>query len=69
MERFYKSCEGSKHFENVFVSWAESQTAAIPSGPYLLLGNDLHQAWRLYTDDLDAFIVSVVPDRVSAPNE
>lgn len=59
----------SKQFQDVFVSWTASQTAAIPSGPYFLLGNGLHQAWRLYTDDLDAFIVSVVPDRVAAPSE
>lgn len=34
----------------------------LPSGPYFLSGSNLHQAWRLYPDDLDAFNFGLVPD-------
>lgn len=38
---------------------AESQ---LPSGPYFLSGRNLHQAWRLYPDELDAFTFGLIPD-------
>lgn len=41
----------------------------LPSGPYFLHGPNLHQAWRLYNDDLDAFTFGVIPDNPSQPNE
>jgi hypothetical protein len=34
----------------------------IPEGPYFVVGKCLHQAWRLYPDDLGAFSTSVIPD-------
>ncbi|KAK2611385.1 hypothetical protein N8I77_004725 [Diaporthe amygdali] len=34
----------------------------LPSGPYFLNGQNLHQAWRLYPDDLDAFTFGLLPD-------
>lgn len=34
----------------------------LPSGPYFLSGRNLHQAWRLYPDDLDAFTFGLIPD-------
>lgn len=36
----------------------------LPSGPYFLHGSNVHQAWRLYPDEFDAFIAPVVPDSV-----
>lgn len=36
--------------------------AQIPQGPYFLHHGQLHQAYRLYPDTADAFIVSTVPD-------
>ena len=32
------------------------------SGPYFVSGGVLHQAWKLYPDDTEAFYASVVPD-------
>jgi hypothetical protein len=32
----------------------------LPSGPYFLFGKNLHQAWRLYPDNLDCFATTVV---------
>ncbi|POS76042.1 hypothetical protein DHEL01_v205556 [Diaporthe helianthi] len=34
----------------------------LPSGPYFLSGQNLHQAWRLYPDELDAFTFGLLPD-------
>ncbi|PMD44122.1 amidase signature enzyme [Hyaloscypha variabilis F] len=33
----------------------------IPEGPYFLKGKNLHQAWRLYEDELCSFVSAVVP--------
>jgi hypothetical protein len=41
-----------------------SASRPLPSGPYFLHGNNIHQAWRLYADELDAFVFSVIPDDV-----
>jgi Asp-tRNA(Asn)/Glu-tRNA(Gln) amidotransferase A subunit family amidase len=34
----------------------------LPQGPYFALGGKLHQSWRLYPDDLEAFTTAVIPD-------
>lgn len=39
----------------------------LPSGPYLLSGQNLHQAWRLYPDELDAFTFGLLPDNPFDP--
>ncbi|ROW08437.1 hypothetical protein VMCG_03147 [Cytospora schulzeri] len=39
----------------------------LPSGPYFLSGPNLHQAWRLYPDDLDAFTFGMLPDDLYNP--
>lgn len=39
----------------------------LPSGPYFLSGPNLHQAWRLYPDDLDAFTFGLLPDDLYDP--
>ena len=36
-------------------------TADWIGGPYFLRGNQLHQAWRLYSDDLEAFVSTTIP--------
>lgn len=36
----------------------------LPAGPYILHGPNLHQAWRIYNDTLNAFAVGVYPDDV-----
>ncbi|KAK3984184.1 amidase signature domain-containing protein [Cladorrhinum sp. PSN332] len=41
------------------------ETDIVP-GPYFLFGNAIHQAWKLYSDDLDAFSVAVYPTNVKA---
>jgi hypothetical protein len=33
----------------------------LPEGPYFLVGDSIHQAWKLYADELDSFSVAVIP--------
>lgn len=39
----------------------------LPSGPYFLSGPNLHQAWRLYPDELHAFTFGLLPDNPFSP--
>ncbi|KAK2073745.1 hypothetical protein P8C59_007997 [Phyllachora maydis] len=39
----------------------------LPSGPYLLLGKELHKALRMYPDTQDAFVFGVIPDSLAQP--
>lgn len=41
----------------------------LPSGPYILHGPNLYQAWRLYDDEYEAFSFGVIPEDVTAPDE
>ena len=44
-----------------------SDTDNLPEGPYFLHGESLHQAWRLYSDDLESFTTGVMPDDEGVP--
>ncbi|KAJ4396444.1 hypothetical protein N0V93_000663 [Gnomoniopsis smithogilvyi] len=39
----------------------------LSSGPYFLSGPNLHQAWRLYPDELEAFTFGLIPDDPFSP--
>ncbi|VUC20353.1 unnamed protein product [Clonostachys rosea] len=41
----------------------------LPSGPYILHGPNLYQAWRLYEDEYDAFVFGVIPEDVNEPEQ
>lgn len=41
----------------------------LPSGPYILHGPNLYQAWRLYDDEYEAFNFGVIPEDVNEPTE
>lgn len=55
-------------FPSILFSRTDGNTEALPSGPYFLHGSDIHQAWRLYPDELDAFIYGVIPRDVLSPD-
>lgn len=38
-----------------------SSSVFASTGPFFLIGNALHQAWRLHTDDLDSFATTLIP--------
>jgi hypothetical protein len=66
-EQFLNDLDKSGRFSAVLVSQVESSNDLLPSGPYFLRGQNLYQAWRLYPDDLDAFIFAVIPEDVRNP--
>ena len=39
----------------------------LPSGPYILHGPNLYQAWRLYDDEYEAFAFGIIPEDVNVP--
>lgn len=47
---------------------ASGSEGSIAPGPYFLCGGSIHQAWKLYADDLDAFSVAVYPRDVLTDN-
>lgn len=59
----------SSLFNNTAVHQAPSADALLPEGPYFLDTDRLHQAWRLYDDVLDAFVVPVVPESATKPEK
>ena len=44
---------------------ALAQINELPSGPYILYGPNLYQAWKLYTDELEGFNFGVIPEDVN----
>ena len=55
-------------FRKVLVLGATSPADLLPSGPYFIQGKNIHQAWRLYPDELDAFVTTVVPTQITSPS-
>lgn len=47
---------------NIHIFYNGVAEAQLPQGPYFLHCGHLHQAYRLYPDTADAFIVATVPD-------
>ncbi|KAK3395311.1 putative amidase [Podospora didyma] len=39
----------------------------LAQGPYFIRGKSIHQAWKLYDDHLDAFVILTIPDDVANP--
>ena len=59
---------GTGSFEDVAFLSKSYSGARLPPGPYFVRGCSIYQAWRLYTDDLDAFSVAVVPEDLLSPD-
>ncbi|KAJ4305626.1 hypothetical protein N0V90_001157 [Kalmusia sp. IMI 367209] len=36
--------------------------------PYFIQGSDIHQAWRLYEDRVDAFVLPIIPENIKQPS-
>ncbi|KAL8793565.1 MAG: hypothetical protein Q9195_003827 [Heterodermia aff. obscurata] len=58
-----------KRFTSVRISEVESEDHLLPSGPYFQQDGRIHQAWRLYADDLNAFVLIVIPNDVRSPTK
>ncbi|KAK2603985.1 MutS protein msh4 [Conoideocrella luteorostrata] len=59
----------SGRFSAVYHTAPSSPPNALPSGPYFLFQGNIHQAYRLYEDDLDSFIFGVIPENVLNPTK
>ena len=57
----------NRRFNSVYTSVVQSQDEFLPSGPYFVVEDGIHQAWRLYPDTLGAFVTTVVPNTVQEP--
>ena len=55
-------------FKDVFRYKFGSIAATNLPAPYFVQGPNLYQAWRLYEDRVDAFIILVVPENVEQPS-
>jgi hypothetical protein len=63
----FAQAKSSGHFSAIYTLHPKSNAEILPSGPYFLCSDSIHQAWRLYEDYLDSFIFSVIPDNVLDP--
>ncbi|CAG9942014.1 unnamed protein product [Clonostachys rosea f. rosea IK726] len=56
-------------FEAVYHIAPNSPPHVLPTGPYFLTQGNIHQAYRLYEDELDSFIFGVIPEDVLNPKK
>jgi hypothetical protein len=56
-------------FEAVYHIAPNSPPNVLPTGPYFLTQGNIHQAYRLYEDELDSFIFGVIPEDVLNPKK
>lgn len=52
---------------NVHYSTFILTESLLPSGPYFAHDKGIYDAWRLYSDELDAFEIAVIPEAVHSP--
>ncbi len=58
----HRSSEGGLDHERKVILQKVDDVSTLPEGPYFVQGKELHQAWRMYTDELDAFTSAISPD-------
>ncbi|KAI0199400.1 putative amidase [Astrocystis sublimbata] len=52
---------------NVHAIRQDDPTIHLPPGPYFIREDSIHQAWKLYDDSLDAFVIPTIADDVLNP--
>lgn len=50
------------HLQARYLTALRCPDESLPEGPYIVIGRNVHQAWRVYPDTLSAFVTSVVPN-------
>lgn len=55
-----KTSLGPWTVKSLFTLPSDANRPKLPRGPYFLCGRNLHQAWKLYPDNLDCFATTVV---------
>nr|POF14265.1 amidase 1 [Quercus suber] len=54
-----------KMFRAIFrYEYGHAAVSASPA-PYFVQGQNLHQAWRLYEDTVDAFVIPIIPEKLT----
>ncbi|KAH6694856.1 putative amidase [Leptodontidium sp. MPI-SDFR-AT-0119] len=63
----HETCQFTGDSSRIYASEVDSCPDLLPAGPYFILRGQIHQAWRLYEDVLDAFVVPVAPENPLTP--
>lgn len=58
---------GSSPFRTVYINAPAYKHGSIQTRPYFIHGKWIHQTWKLYEDDLDAFVIPTIADDVLTP--
>lgn len=66
---FIQSLRKSNSFKQILRVNLKDGISNLPQGPYFLDGTSLHQAWRLYFDDLETFIIPAIPENPLQPEK
>jgi hypothetical protein len=69
LEQLFAEFKASDRFNAVYRTSPSSPPSALPPGPYFLVHGSIHQAYRLYEDELDSFIFGVIPEDVLNPKK
>jgi hypothetical protein len=57
----------SRCFQAIYTNDPAVTHESLPQGPYFIHGKSIHQAWKLYDDHLDAFVIPTIADDVANP--
>jgi len=58
----------SKHkFSSVYHVQSSDDAKILSSGPYFVQKHNIYQAWRIYPDNLCAFVIPLIPDNSIYP--
>jgi hypothetical protein len=68
-DKLFAQFKASGRFSAVYHTALSSPSNALPPGPYFLVQGSIHQAYRLYEDELDSFIFGVIPQDVFDPKK
>lgn len=58
----------SRRFQAAYTNAPVHAHDSLPQGPYFIHSPSIHQAWKLYEDDLDAFVVPTIADDAANPD-
>jgi len=67
IERVASRLVESNLFRTVHINEPAHKHGHLPPGPYFIEGQSIHQAWKLYEDELDAFVIPTIPNDVFHP--
>ncbi|KAK6527768.1 hypothetical protein TWF694_004748 [Orbilia ellipsospora] len=66
-EQAQKSFAVLNKFKSVHL--LDSADDRVPPGPYFIQHSQIHQAWKLYPDTLEGFVITTIPEDALNPNK